>query len=295
MELRTLRYLVAVADTGSVTAAARQVRVAQPSLSRQLRQLEGELGVELFDRTGGRLSITPAGEQFVPIARDLLARADAAVAAASALAAGRLDRITIAAPPTTMTDVVAPFLATLAEGDPFPSVVESDPASVYDGLRRGADLVISTDQPPRRYTGKLLAVLPVWLYVPASHAWASRGRVELAELSDQPLLVLPGTFKPRQALDAVAAADGVELEHLIETGSAEVAQALTAAGRGLAVVSDDPRFGLVGLRVGTGAGDLRLSLHAGWDADHHAAAAIAALATRVSEFCVRRYGASTRP
>ncbi|MGH3863111.1 LysR family transcriptional regulator, partial [Actinokineospora sp.] len=88
MELRTLRYLVAVADSGSVSAAAAVVHVAQPSLSRQLRGLEAELGVRLFTRDGGRLTLNAAGAQFLPVARDLLARADAAASVAASLAAG---------------------------------------------------------------------------------------------------------------------------------------------------------------------------------------------------------------
>ncbi|UQX88180.1 LysR family transcriptional regulator [Jatrophihabitans telluris] len=295
MELRPLRYLIAVVDSGSVTAASRAVHIAQPSLSRQLRQLEAELGLELFDRAGGRLVLTPAGEQFVPIARDLLARAEAANAAAAALAAGRLDRVTIAAPPTTMTDVIAPFLATLNADDPFPSVLEQEPQTVYEALRRGADLAISTEPPPRRYASLVLAVLPVWLYVPAAHPWAGRDSVELDELIETTLLVLPPGFKPRQLLDQAAERSGIRLSRTVENSSAEVAQALTAAGRGLAVVTDDSRFDLVGLQIRGAEGPLRVQLHAGWDAEHHAADSLRALAGRVGAFCLHRYGLTVAP
>ena len=61
MELRTLRYFVETADTGTVSAAADAVHVTQPALSRQLRQLERELGTNLFDRVGGRLLLSPGG------------------------------------------------------------------------------------------------------------------------------------------------------------------------------------------------------------------------------------------
>ena len=81
MELRTIGYFVAVADAGSVSAATHLTHVTQPSLSRQLRQLEKELGLELFTRRDGRLVLTPAGAQFLPAARELLGRADAALLA----------------------------------------------------------------------------------------------------------------------------------------------------------------------------------------------------------------------
>ncbi|WP_332664595.1 LysR family transcriptional regulator, partial [Aeromicrobium sp.] len=78
MELRTLGYFVAVAETGSVSAAADVVHVTQPAISRQIRQLESELGVELFARSAGRLQLSAAGRQFLPHAQDVLRRADGA-------------------------------------------------------------------------------------------------------------------------------------------------------------------------------------------------------------------------
>ena len=98
MELRHVRYFLAVVDAGSVTAASHLAQVTQPSLSRQLRFFENSLGVTLFTRSGGRLALSAAGRQFVPIARDLARRADAAAEAAATLAAGRLQHINIAAP-----------------------------------------------------------------------------------------------------------------------------------------------------------------------------------------------------
>ncbi|MGH3239073.1 MAG: LysR family transcriptional regulator, partial [Spirillospora sp.] len=119
MELRVLRYFLAVVDAGSVTKAAEEVHVAQPSLSRQLRGLETSLGMTLFDRTGRRMRLTAAGLRFLPIARDLVTRADTARAAAAAIAGGQATRLTVAAPATTITDVIAPFLAECGPGDPI--------------------------------------------------------------------------------------------------------------------------------------------------------------------------------
>ncbi|WP_143673908.1 LysR family transcriptional regulator, partial [Streptomyces sp. or20] len=73
MELRVLRYFLTIVETGSVTKAAEVVRVAQPSLSRQLRGLEGDLGMKLFDRGGKQMVLTAAGRRFLPLARDLVA------------------------------------------------------------------------------------------------------------------------------------------------------------------------------------------------------------------------------
>lgn len=145
MDLRTLGYFVAVVDAGSVSAAADVVHVTQPAISRQLRQLETELDIALFTRVGGRLQLSAAGRQFLPHARDVLHRADRARAAARSYAAGRLERVAIAAPTTTLTDVIAPFLATWGDDDPMPTVLESDPQQAYAALRHGADLAIVTE------------------------------------------------------------------------------------------------------------------------------------------------------
>lgn len=295
LELRPLRYFVAIVDSGSMTAASHRLHLAQPSLSRQLRQLEGELGIELFVRDRGRLRLSAAGREFVPIARDLLARADSALAAARALAAGRLDRIVIAAPPTTSTDVIAPFLASLTAVDPSPAVLEQPPDEVYRALGEGVDLAIGTSLPPGSRQHRPIAVFPIWLYVRPDDPLAQRDEIGLPELADRPLVVLPASHRPRQLLDQAAEEAGIRLCSVTEAGSAEVAQALAAAGRGYAVVSDDARFGLCGLRIRTAAGSLVVRLHASWDAEHHAAAAIEAFAGRIAAYCVERYGASVAP
>jgi DNA-binding transcriptional LysR family regulator len=295
MELRTLGYFVAVADAGSVSAAAASVHVTQPAVSRQLRQLEQELGVDLFARSSGRLRLSAAGREFLPHARDVLRRADGARAAARSYAAGRLERLTIAAPTTTLTDVIAPFLATLGPDDPMPTVIESDPREAYASLRHGADLAIVTEPPHQSLKSAALASLPVWAYVRADHAWSTRDVVPLAELADETVLALTTTFKPRLILDAALEQAGVVPEHVIDCSNPQVAQALAAAGRGVAVVSDDPRFDLVPVRLAGRDAILRIDLFAAWEPDHHAAATLGELAGRLRAFCVERYGADVSP
>ncbi|GAA3700473.1 hypothetical protein GCM10022204_16500 [Microlunatus aurantiacus] len=87
VELRTFRYFVAVADAGSVNAAAQALHLTQPSLARQLHRLERRLGLPLLELRGGRTVLTEVGHQFLPYARALLATADATQVAARLLAA----------------------------------------------------------------------------------------------------------------------------------------------------------------------------------------------------------------
>jgi DNA-binding transcriptional LysR family regulator len=113
--------------------------------------------------------------------------------------------------------------------------------------------------------------------------------VTLAELEAEPLILLPATFTARQAIDA--ASGGRSYESVIEAANGTVAQALAAAGRGVAIASDDPRFGLRPLAVETGGGRLSIRLRAVWDSRHAAAATLERFAARLGAFIRDRYDA----
>jgi DNA-binding transcriptional LysR family regulator len=238
------------------------------------------------------LSLTSAGRDFLPIARDLVARADLAVKAAATIRSGVLPSITISCPGTTLTDVLAPFLATWGEADPVPGVREESPPAIYGSLQRGTDLVIGTEPPPPHLGHLPIATLPVWAYVAAGHRWHGREVVPVAEVVDEHLLLLPPDQHARRALDAALVAAGLGYRTATEFGTPEVAQAVAAAGRGVAVVSDDPRFGLWPVAIGVGRDVVSVSLFAAWPQGHHAEETIRSIARRLAEFCGRRYGRS---
>jgi DNA-binding transcriptional LysR family regulator len=292
MELRHVRYFLAIADAGSITRGAQAVRVAQPSLSRQLRQLEAEIGETLFERTGGRARLTAAGEVFMPLARDLVGRAERAEAIMSGLA--EPDRVTIrmVAPETTVADVIAPFLAALPADAPMVAVQESLSSQVHAAVLSGAaDLGISSVPPPRDLASRLIVHFPIWAYVRPEHRWARRRYVSVRELAREPLLVLGEGHGTRRQLDAAMSDAGLSLGVVAETNVPQVAQALAAAGRGVAVVSDDARYGLHGVRIRSTAGstELRVPLFGAWDESHYAAVAIRGLVTGLTRYAESRY------
>lgn len=293
MELRLLRYFLAVADEGSVTRAAAAVRVAQPSLTRQLRHLEETLGLRLFDRGQGRLRLSAAGRRFLPIARDLVARADAGMAAMSAPVTARSVSLTVIAPATTVTDVIAPFLVTLGPDALKVNVRETLPVGVFRALLAGdADLGLSSGPPPGELVWRLVSRFAVWAYVPSGHPWAGRSSVPIEELVTEPLVLLGAEHGTRRLLDQAVASAGLSYRAIAESNTPHIVQALAAGGNGVAVVTDDPQYDLHQIAIQSGGEYLRIPLVAAWDPTHYAAETIASWAEALAGFSALRYGPS---
>ena len=286
MELRVLRYFLAVADHGSVTAAAAQVRVAQPAVSRQLRALEAELGVSLFVRHGRNLRLGPAGRRFLPIARDLVGRADGAVATMTALAHGLQVRLVVAAHATTIADVIAPFVASRGGAVPPPSFVAAAADAAYELLARAeVDVAISTNPPTAGAASALIAEFPIWAQVAPTHAWATLAEVPLDLLLREPLILLDQSFGARRVFEAEVDRIGGACEIAEEVAVSEIAQALAAGGRGVAVLTDDPAYGLHAVEITGASGPLRIRLHAAWNATHYAAGPIRDFVAALAAYC----------
>jgi DNA-binding transcriptional LysR family regulator len=150
MNLRQLRYVVATADHGTMTAAAQALFVAQPALSRAIRELERELGVELFARAGRGVALTESGEQVVRYARDALRAVDAIEAFSAAPTGSRPGELRVASTSALEPELTARLLPEFARAQPATRirVVRCDGrdavgAAVRDGR---ADLAL-TDLP----------------------------------------------------------------------------------------------------------------------------------------------------
>ncbi|MFE3170197.1 LysR family transcriptional regulator [Amycolatopsis sp. NPDC059090] len=285
MELRVVRYFLAVVREGSVTAAARTVRVAQPSLSRQLRALETELGVALFSRSPGSLTLSAAGTRFVPIAQDLVRRAEEAGAVMAAIGRTEDTPLTLVAPPSTVDSLLAPFMATGKAGPVLRDAFPVAPDQVFDWLlHSSADLGISTSPPPAQLETAALGRVLVSAQVRPGHRWYEAKSIPLAELATEPLLVMNRSNAARLVVDEAFHRAGLIPSELNETGSPSVAQA-RAAGRGeVCLVTDLVRFGLRSIPIETADGPLTVPLYAGWRPDHYARPSILALVEGLREF-----------
>jgi DNA-binding transcriptional LysR family regulator len=210
-----------------------------------------------------------------------------------AVAGGALARLRVVAPATTIADVIAPFLAASGPDAPFVTAQEELPAGVFGRLERGdADLAISSGPPPAGFISRPVFRFAVWAYVPPGHRWTLRrkGRVRLGELVEEPLIVLGPDHGTRRVLDMAVVEAGLGYRMAFETNVPEIAQALAASDHGVAVVSDDPRYGLRPLMIVGSAGPLRISLLAAWDATHYAADEISPWVDQLAQYCIEHYG-----
>lgn len=247
MDIRQLRYFLAVVDQGTVHRAAEQLYVAQPSVSHSLRRLEEELGTELFMRRGRGLVLSSAGQALVDPARELVRLLEVARATVESVGGLRGGRLTIASMPS---QAVSPLTRMVAEfADHYPqvevAVVASDrPEDVREALRTGmAELgVLAT---PRGLDGfDDLQTLPIetqhFVLVARTDVELPDGEpIDISSLRDLRLIVgQPGTGMRRVA-DAIIAATNCRLA--VEIEHREALLPLVLSGVGVAVVAESWR------------------------------------------------------
>jgi LysR family transcriptional regulator, carnitine catabolism transcriptional activator len=237
MELRQLRYVLAVVDHGGFTRAAAAEHVAQPSLSQAIRTLERELGVELFHRLGRQVRLTPAGEALVGPARQVLrdlATIDAVVADVRGLRAGRLDLVAL---PTLAVEPLAGLLGRFRHLHPQVSVRVAEAEDLRDLtalVQHGHAELGLTELPPRDPTlrthpmgsQEILAVRP-----PGTHRGSAR-RLAIGDLAGVPLVTTPPGTSTRELVEHALALAGIEPVVAVEVGHREALLPLVLAGAG---------------------------------------------------------------
>lgn len=214
MELRHLRYFVALAECLSFTRAAGRVHVTQSTLSHQIRQLEEQVGQTLFDRVGKKVVTTEAGQLFLAYATRALKEVDAGIAMLQPAAGDLTGEVRIGATHTFNIGLIPECTALfLARHGTVKVCVEELPASDIAGRLRAGDLDLGIAYRPAGPTD--LAFEPLYneemvLVVAQGHALAGRRRIRMVELHQQALVLLPRRFTTRVMLDECFAACGAE-------------------------------------------------------------------------------------
>lgn len=240
MELQPLRYFLAIAETGSFTAAASRCHVSQPSLSIQVAKLEAELGGPLFERGRKGARLTQRGELLRPRAAEALRQLEAAQVEADELAGLQRGSVRLGCMPSTGAYLLPPLIKAFDKAHPSIRLDLREESSPELGrlLREGeVDLAILDEAGlGPGLASALLFQEPLLLAVPPKHPFAERKRLALSHLKDEPLILMKAGHGFRKiVLDALAKA-GVEPRIVHESGEIETVQALVEAGLGCALV-----------------------------------------------------------
>ena len=196
MELRHLRYFVAVAEALNVTKAATRLRLAQPALSRQVADLEEELGVDLLRRTSHGVLLTAEGKLFLEEARAILKRADESVSKVRALARGELGELQVGYVPPLDLHILPRALAEFQKTTPGVKVVLHDLGTdeLCQELRNGSLQLALMMQPSEELIAGIefeeIGRYPFFVAMAAGHALTRRKVISPETLAQQPLVVL---------------------------------------------------------------------------------------------------------
>jgi DNA-binding transcriptional LysR family regulator len=285
VQLQQLAYFVAVAEVRHFTQAAETLGVAQPSLSKQIRALETELGASLFSRARGNIALTPAGEALLPLAKRILADADTARQEVRELTGLRRGRVRVGATPSLFGGLLADVLRRFH--DDYPGirllVEEGGSRDLIRDLTRGAldlalvilpvsddtplvtrpvlreNLVVAAPADPARTPPSEGPARPAAAAGPTGPVPEAAG-VRIEDLRDRPLVMFRPGYDLREATISACRQAGFEPRFAVEGGEMDAVLRFVEAGLGLAVVPSMVLAGRPGLRgtplivSGTGSG-----------------------------------------
>ncbi|MEO6859698.1 MAG: LysR family transcriptional regulator [Solirubrobacteraceae bacterium] len=242
MELRQLRYLVALAEEGNFTRAAANEHVAQPALSQQIRRLEDELGLALVERTTRRVALTEAGELLVVRFRRILTELAAAESDLQALRGMHTGHVSIGAMHTMGPVDLSLALALFRERHPNVSftVREQSSEEMAEMLRVDEiDLAFLsvTERVESRGLGlHQLVSEELVVLLPPAHRLAKRTQLRMAELAGEPFISFRAGARLRELLVAAGREAGFEPLVTLESNESQRVRRLVSRGLGVAIL-----------------------------------------------------------
>jgi DNA-binding transcriptional LysR family regulator len=274
MDLKHLRTFSTVAELGSVSKAALRLRVAQPALSRQIIDLEKELGLKLFDRIGRRLLLTREGDQLVENCRRVLGQVAGIAEQARIVQGGQAGSLKIGASPQVMESVIPMMLSSYAKTFPMVEVklVEMFGRDQLIMVQRGEiDIgigLLGQVQADQRFAYHPLGTAEILAACHPLHELAKRKTVEIATLGRYPLLLLDPSYAFRKLFDASCRLAGLEPTVIVESRAPHTLVGLAEAGHGVAIIqtiTPTSRYKVRVLRVAQNRKPMRLPMVAIWD------------------------------
>ena len=238
MNLRALRTFVATSEIGGLGRAAARLHLSQPAASRQIHALEQELGVRLFQLIGRRLQLTMEGEDLLRQSRQLLTAADLLADRARALKGGQTGTLKVAATPHVIEAVLAPFLRGYQSRHAGVEVqlVEGGAAVQPDRLGRGEVHLAIMPAGDERWHGRLLYPVYALAVLSDRHRLKSRAVLDVADLLDEPILVLRPEFGSRRWFEAACETAHLRPRIRLESAAPQTLIELATVGYGIAIV-----------------------------------------------------------
>jgi DNA-binding transcriptional LysR family regulator len=256
MDLRHVRTFVTVAEVGTVSRAAERLHVAQPALSRQIANLEDELGLRLFDRVARRLLLTSEGEQLLNDCRGLLNYARAVGEQAQVLRRGDVGVLRVAATPHLIEGIFPDFLRHYAARYPNVQVRLADGAGpqLFEMLERGeihlAQSAVRAIAPgEQRFASQPLAPMVMLAACHPKLRLGADGAVEIGRLAPYPLLQPTPEFIMRRSFDAACRLAGFTPNNVLECRAPHALLAMAEAGHGIAIIPSALRIHRYRVRV----------------------------------------------
>ena len=243
MHLRHLRAFVAVSDVLSFSRAADELGIAQPAVSQQIRALEEELGVLVFDRIGKRVSLTEAGRVLLPYARQILSLVEIAENEVREQGELKRGRASLGAPPTVSTHVLPARLTQFKQQHPGLEVMlrEAGTETLLHQIEEGKlDLaIVALDVLPATVESVPFLEERYVLAVSAQHPFLGRRQsVRLVDLGNEPFILFPEGYKLREVTLAACAVAGFEPKVALDGGAMQSALEFVGAGLGVALVPE---------------------------------------------------------
>jgi DNA-binding transcriptional LysR family regulator len=249
MELRHLRYFLAVAEELNFTRAAERLGISQPPLTQQIKALEAELGVSLLDRSAYRIELTDAGRVFAAEAARILGDARSAVQAARRAASGATGRVRVGfTESASFNPLVTSTLRRFRSDFPAAEVsLEERPSTELIVALREERIDAAFVRPPlpaeRGLTLELLEKEPLVLAVPSGHPLVDRQQVELGSLAAETFILYPRAVRPGLADTVVAACQAAGFTPKVGQYAPQLSSTinLVAASLGISIVPDSMR------------------------------------------------------
>jgi len=239
MELKHLRHFVAITEARTMALAARRLRLSQPTLSRQIQELERSLGVKLFDRIGRRIVLTTDGAELFTRSRRLLADAESFRERAAALGGAEGGVLRVGTTPQFLEAGMPEVLAAYQKRYPRVEVrlTEDGGDQLEQAVEQGAlHLAAPAFHAVDPLESVLLYPVRVLAVMSRRHRLARRRTLAVPDIRNEPLLMLAPGFGSRRLFDDACRAAGAEPPVLVESRSPRSLITMAAAGHGVAIV-----------------------------------------------------------